>query len=300
VSVPGRLNELAVVFVSIVLQSQPFVLLGVFASALVQRYLSAERLARWLPRGRLSVVLLASGFGFVAPVCDCGVIPLARRLGAKGLPLYAATTFILAAPVVNPIVLGSTAVAFQGDWTIVGLRMAMSLSVAVTVGLLAATLMPDAPPLSVPGAALAAASRKDRRRGALADVVEHAAAEYVDISLFIVLGALFTAVTQTFVPRGDLVTLGSSRIGSVAALMPLATLLSICSEADAFVARAFAATFSIGALLAFMTIGQIVDLRNGLLLFRTLPVRLVALIVVVAYGLIFVESLAVNRVLLGP
>jgi len=160
--------------------------------------------------------------------------------------------------------------------------------------------MPDAPPLSVPGAALAAASREDRRRGALADVVEHAAAEYVDISLFIVLGALFTAVTQTFVPRGDLVTLGSSRIGSVAALMPLATLLSICSEADAFVARAFAATFSTGALLAFMTIGQIVDLRNGLLLFRTLPGRLVALIVVVAYGLIFVESLAVNRVLLGP
>ena len=297
---PGRLNELAVVFVSIVLQSQPFVLLGVFASAVVQRYLSAERLSRWLPRDRLSVVLLASGFGFVAPVCDCGVIPLARRLGAKGLPLYATTTFILAAPVVNPVVLASTAVAFQGDWTIVGLRMAMSLSVAVTVGLLAATLMPDAPPLSVPGAALAAASREDRRRGALADVVEHAAAEYVDISLFIVLGALFTAVTQTFVPRGDLVTLGSSRIGSVAALMPLATLLSICSEADAFVARAFAATFSTGALLAFMTIGQIVDLRNGLLLFRTLPGRLVALIVVVAYGLIFVESLAVNRVLLGP
>jgi uncharacterized protein len=298
--VPGRLNELVVVFVSIFLQSQPFVLLGVFASALVQRYLSAERLARWLPRGRLSLVLLASGFGFVAPVCDCGVIPLARRLGAKGLPLYAATTFILAAPVVNPVVLASTAVAFQGDWTIVGLRMAMSLSVAMTVGLLAATLMPEAPPLFVPGPATPAGSVETRAPRALADIVEHAATEYFDIALFIVLGALFTAVTQTFVPRGDLVALGSSRIGSVAVLMPLATLLSICSEADAFVARAFAATFSTGALLAFMTIGQIVDLRNGVLLFRTLPGRLVALIVVVAYGLIFVEALAVNRVLLGP
>jgi uncharacterized protein len=298
--VPGRLNELVVVFVSIVLQSQPFVLLGVFASALVQRYLSAERLARWLPRGRLSVVLLASGFGFVAPVCDCGVIPLARRLGAKGLPLYAATAFILAAPVVNPVVLASTAVAFQGDWTIVGLRMAMSLSVAVTVGLLASALMPEAVPLSVPGPATTRGSAEEKPPRGLADIVEHAAAEYFDIALFIVLGALFTAVTQTFVPRGDLVALGGSRIGSVAALMPLATLLSICSEADAFVARAFAATFSIGALLAFMTIGQIVDLRNGLLLFRTLPGRLVVLIVVVAYGLIFVEALAVNRVLLGP
>ncbi len=268
-----------------------------FASALVQRYLSTELLARWLPRGRLSVVLLASGFGFVAPVCDCGVIPLARRLGAKGLPLYAATAFILAAPVVNPVVLASTAVAFQGDWAIVGLRMVMSLSVAVTVGLLAATLMPDATPLSIPVPVIGA---EERRAGALADIVEHAVAEYFDIAFFIVLGALFTAVTQTFVPRGDLVALGRSSIGSVATLMPVATLLSICSEADAFVARAFAATFSTGALLAFMTIGQIVDLRNGLLLFRTLPGRLVALIVVVAYGLIFVEALVVNRVLLGP
>ena len=300
VSLPGRLNELAVVFVSIVLQSLPFVLLGVFASALVQRYLSAERLARWLPRGRLSLVLLASGFGFVAPVCDCGVIPLARRLGAKGLPLYAATAFILAAPVVNPVVLTSTAVAFQGDWTIVALRMAMSLSVAVTVGLLASKLMPQASTLAMPAPVLPARSTDARSSGALANIVEHAVAEYFDIALFIVLGALFTAVTQTFVPRGDLVALGGSRIASVATLMPVATLLSICSEADAFVARAFAATFTTGALLAFMTIGQIVDLRNGLLLFRTLPGRLVVLIVVVAYGLVFVESLAVNRVLLGP
>ena len=294
---PGRLNELVVVFVSIFLQSQPFVLLGVFASALVQRYLSTDRLARWLPHGRLPVILLASGFGFVAPVCDCGVIPLARRLGAKGLPLYAATTFILAAPVANPVVLASTAVAFQGNWTVVGLRMAMSLSVAITVGLLAAHLMPEAPPLSAPELVTDATAP---RRGGFAEIVGHAIDEYFDIALFIVLGALFTAVTQTFVPRGDLVALGASRIGSVAALMPVATLLSICSEADAFVARAFAATFSIGALLAFMTIGQIVDLRNGLLLFRTLPGRLVALIVVVSYGLIFVEALAVNGVLLGP
>src|SRR5215475_5844355 len=293
------MNELVVVFVSIVLQSQPFILLGVFASALVQRYLSAERLARWLPAGRVRIVLLASVFGFVAPVCDCGVIPLARRLGTKGLPLYAATTFILAAPVVNPIVLASTAVAFQGDWTIVLLRMGMSLSVAVTVGLLAARLMPNAAPLSVPGSTRAVIDRAPRS-SAVGSIVEHAVAEYFDISLFIVLGALFTAVTQTFVPRGDLATLGGSPVGSVLVLMPVATLLSICSEADAFVARSFAATFTPGSLLAFMTIGQIIDLRNGVLLFRTLPGGLVALVAIISYVLVFLQAVAVNRVLLGP
>src|SRR5205823_13626197 len=78
----GRLNEFAVVFISIVLQSLPFVLVGVFASAVVEHYLSGELVARWLPRRRLPAVLLASMVGFVIPVCDCGVIPLARRLTA--------------------------------------------------------------------------------------------------------------------------------------------------------------------------------------------------------------------------
>jgi len=77
-------------------------------------------------------------------------------------------------------------------------------------------------------------------------------------------------------------------------LMPVATLLSICSEADAFVARAFATTFSVGAVLAFMTIGQAVDLRMGFLLFRTLRVGIALLIVVLAYVLVFAEALLIN------
>jgi uncharacterized membrane protein YraQ (UPF0718 family) len=117
------------------------------------------------------------------------------------------------------------------------------------------------------------------------------------VIFFIVLGALFTAATQTLVPRGDLAALGGTRVGSVAVLMPVATLLSICSEADAFVARAFAGTFTPGAVLAFMTIGQIVDLRNGVLLVRTLDARLAGLIAAVAYTLVFMEGVLLNGVL---
>ncbi len=283
------------------LQSLPFVLLGVFASALVQRYLSERIVTRWLPRGRLPVVLLASVFGFVAPVCDCGVIPLARRLAAKGIPGYAATTFILAAPVANPIVLLSTAVAFQGSWTIVGLRMTMTLSVAIMVGLLAARLFPAAGPRPAPvairGGTASVEPDPPGGIGRLGGLVAHATAEYFDVIFFIILGALFTAATQTLVPRGDLMALGARPVASVAALMPVATLLSICSEADAFVARAFANTFTVGAVLAFMTIGQIIDLRNGFLLFRTLDRQLVALIGVVSYGLVFAEGVLLNGVL---
>jgi uncharacterized protein len=286
------------VFVSIVLQSLPFVLVGVFASALVQQLLRGEVVARYLPRRPALAVLLSSLFGLVAPVCDCGAIPLGRQLMAKGVPVYAAIAFLIAAPVINPITLFSTALAFQGNVGVVVLRAAMTLSVALIVGLLAARLL-GAIPLGVPSLAhLPDGDKVDqslRTRARLSRIVQHATGEYFEILFFVVLGALFTAASQTLVPRADLTALGAQRAGSVLALMPIATILSICSEADAFVARAFAGTFSFGAVLAFMTIGQIVDLRNGLLMWRTLGGRLLLLIVLTAYPLVLVEGLLLNR-----
>jgi len=295
-TLPARLNEFVVVFISIFLQSLPFLLLGIFASALVQRYLSDEAVTRWLPRRTVSVVLLGSVFGFVAPVCDCGVIPLARRLMTKGVPVYAATTLIVAAPVINPIVLLSTAFAFQGDWKIVALRMGMTFSVAVSVGLLVSALFPETAartPMSSPsrrGVEVSSAAGVSRNPGIFA----HATVEYFDVLFYVILGSVFTAATQTLLPRGDLMAVGGSPVWSVVTLMPVASLLSICSEADAFVARAFATTFSVGAVLAFMTIGQAVDLRMGFLLFRTLRVGIALLIVVLAYVLVFAEALLIN------
>src|SRR5204863_1324511 len=123
-----------------VLQSLPFILVGVFAAAAAEVYLSDRFIARWMPRQRLLAVLLGSLFGLAVPVCDCGAIPVARRLAVKGVPVYAAVTFILAAPVVNPVVALATAVAFQGNWRIVALRLLMSLGVAIALGLLASLL----------------------------------------------------------------------------------------------------------------------------------------------------------------
>jgi uncharacterized membrane protein YraQ (UPF0718 family) len=259
-----------------------------------------------MPRRPIWAVLVSSLFGLLAPVCDCGAIPLGRRFIAKGVPIYAAVSFVIAAPVINPVVLFSTALAFQGNVGVVALRMGMTLSVALCVGLLASRILrvrgADLPTLAEhspagdtdkDGAPAQVGSTK------LVALAGHASAEYFDIMFFIVLGALFTAASQTLVPRGDLTALGSQRVISVLALMPIASILSICSEADAFVARAFASTFSLGAVLAFMTIGQIVDLRNGLLLWRTLGSRLALLIVLVAYPLVFVEGVLVNRLVSG-
>ena len=301
----ARLNELVVICISIVLQSLPFVLVGVFASALVQQFLTDRTVARWMPRRTLPAVVLASVSGLVIPVCDCGAIPLARRLAAKGVPAYAAVAFLVAAPVVNPIVIAASALAFQGNVGVVVLRLTMTLSVSIAVGLLAGALFPAAR-LDLPGPAR---SLVDADKPVLIGrapvagglgIVRHASSELFDILFFVVLGAVCTAAVQTFVPRADLAAFGARPVASVLTLMPVATVLSICSEADAFVARAFANTFSPGAVLAFMTIGQIVDLRNGLLLTRTVGLRVVGLIAGVGYGLVLLEGVALNSLLVHP
>lgn len=324
----ARLNELAVVFVSIVLQSLPFVLIGVFASALVQQYLAERHVARWLPRHPVLATVAASLFGLVAPVCDCGAIPLGRRLASKGVPTPAALAFMLAAPVVNPVVIFATLVAFQGSWGIVGARMAVALLVAVCVALAVGARFPSArlarptpspirggsleraapsePPTSAWGAvtvpriraatpiAVADAVRRD-----LPAVVGHASRELFEVLFFVVLGALFTAAAQTVIPRGDLAAVGRHPFWSVVVLMPVATVLSICSEADAFVARAFANTFTFGSVLAFLAIGQIVDLRNGFLMVRVLGGRLALFVFGLSYGLVLVLALTVNFLLVS-
>lgn len=280
-------------------------LIGVFASATVQEYLGTRLVMRWMPRRALPAIVLGSLGGLLIPVCDCGAIPLARRLIAKGVPVSAAVTFLLAAPVVNPIVLLATALAFQGNAGVVVVRALMTLSVAIGVGWLASVLLSDAR-LQLPGLAqMPSESHKDANRlpapsTRVTAAVSHASTEFFDVFFFIVLGALFTAVVQTFAPRTDLADFGSRPVASVLALMPAASVLSICSEADAFVARAFASSFSPGSVLAFMTIGQIVDLRNGPLMFRTFGARLLVLIAAVGYGLVLLEGVALNALLGSP
>jgi hypothetical protein len=211
------------------------------------------------------------------------------------VPVIATITFVLAAPVINPVVLLSTAVAFQGSLLVVALRFAMTLSVALTVGSIV-QLARLTQPLSVPAGALHDAREPDRG-GRPVRVLRHAVDDYAEIMFFIVIGALVTAAAQALVPRGDIASVGSHPILSVAALMPLASLLSICSEADAFVARGFLNTFSPGSVLAFMVFGQIVDLRNGLLLAQTVGPLRTLLIAVVSSILVFVEALAINLIL---
>ncbi len=129
------LSGFAAVFLGIFIEAAPFLLLGTLASGLVEVFISREDLARWIPRRALSGAMAGSLVGLFFPVCECGVVPFTRRMLHKGLPLPAAVALLLAAPVVNPIVIISTLAAFGPGLVFWG-RLIFTLLVAVVVGTL--------------------------------------------------------------------------------------------------------------------------------------------------------------------
>ena len=121
-------------FLGIFIEAIPFLLLGTVASGLIDNFVSPDDIARWMPRNPILATLIGTFMGFVFPVCECGVVPVVRRLYTKGLPMSVGVTFLLAAPAINPIVLVSTYVAFGFGPVLIG-RLVITAVVAMAVGL---------------------------------------------------------------------------------------------------------------------------------------------------------------------
>lgn len=105
-------NDFITIFLSIIIEALPFILIGVLASSFIHIFLSEENIQRFLPRRRLIRLSVAALLGVFFPICECGIVPVIRRLVAKGVPLSVGVTFMLAAPIINPVVAASTFMAF--------------------------------------------------------------------------------------------------------------------------------------------------------------------------------------------
>ncbi|WBB67632.1 permease [Micromonospora sp. WMMD812] len=241
------------VFVSVMVQAVPFLVFGVLLSAVIAVFVPRSFWARALPRHPALAVPVASAAGVVLPGCECGAVPIAGSLIRRGVTPAAALAFLLAAPAINPIVLAATAVAFPNNPEMVVGRAVASLIVAMAMGWLWLRLgradwirLPHRPDLdSLPrGQAFWSAVRHD---------VVHAGG-------FLVIGAAAAASINVLVPERWLQILADQPVLSVLALAALAVLLSICSEADAFVAASLS-QFSLTSRLAFLVVGPMVDLK---------------------------------------
>ncbi len=273
------LSQFTSVFLGIFIEAVPFLLLGTLASGMVEVFFDQEELARLLPRQPLLAALTGSLMGLFLPVCECGVVPLTRRLFQKGVPSAVGISFLLAAPVINPVVIASTYAAFGFSPVFWG-RLALTLGVAVITGLVF-SLQPDVNqilrdpipvpvrltdiPLVVSPVTLAAAVPLGQR---LRRMVVIAGDEFFEMGRYLVIGSLMAALLQTFVPQQVLASLGRGPVLSVVVMAAIAVLLSVCSTVDAFIALAFIGQFPTGALLSFLVYGPMVDIKSTLMFTR--------------------------------
>ncbi|MFG1892065.1 permease [Micromonospora sp. NPDC049051] len=248
-----RLQTWTTVFVSVLVQAVPFLVFGVLLSAVIAVFVPRSFWARALPRHPALAVPVASAAGVVLPGCECGAVPIAGSLIRRGVTPAAALAFLLAAPAINPIVLTATAVAFPDDPAMVLGRAVASLLVAMVMGWLWLRLgradwirLPRRPELD-------GGSRGRAFWGAVRHDVTHAGG-------FLVIGAAAAATINVVVPERWLQTLADEPVLSVLALAALAVLLSLCSEADAFVAASLS-QFSLTSRLVFLVVGPMVDLK---------------------------------------
>jgi len=281
-------SNFLLVFNALLIEATPFVLLGALVSAAIEVFMTPrafEALGRMPRRLQLPAAALA---GVAFPVCECGSVPVARRLAARGLAPGAAITFMLAAPVANPIVIASTFVAYKGRsilWTMVIGRILLGLIVAMCAGWVVSLQTKEQLLKPRPDDTLEADREHGERRWR--EYFGHVGNDFVFMGRFLILGAAVAGAVQTFVPQSFINPVANTPVVSQLAMMGLAFLLSLCSESDAFVAASFV-QFGVSSQLAFLVFGPMVDTKlsalyigtYGRAFFRTILITVAAVTLV--------------------
>jgi len=278
-----QFGDFAKAFLSVLFEGAPFLLLGALISGFVDVFVSSERVTKLLPSRPGPAIFLAGLLGLIFPMCECGSVIIVRRFIRKGMPLGVATCYMLAAPIVSPIVALSTFKAFTGQnpWLMLCLRLGFGYVTAVLVALIvhqlprrivAQTNPADVPVRRRTGLSISSsddtapldftqivAEASPLRKVMLA--IQSATADFLDVTVFFVIGTAITSAFAVGVNREVIAPLAQSPFLSVIALMVLAALLGLCSTTDAFVAATQLTIFPPAAKLAFLLFGPVFDLK---------------------------------------
>lgn len=263
------LPDFSYAFLSVLLEGVPFILLGTILSGLIDQFLPARLMTRLLPRNAFAAVCLGGVLGIVFPMCECGIVPVIRRLIAKGLPVSSAVAYMLAAPIVNPITAISTYAAFRGQGAaeFTALRLGLGFFVAVLAGLAVLNLpigavlkktILESVTLSGPVGDGGPSAQPFLRR--LIGAMETGVRDFMDVMVYFILGVGVASAFGTAVNQEVFLPLSLDDRLAIPAMMTLAGVLSLCSSSDAFIAATFVA-FPAVAKLAFLVFGPMMDLK---------------------------------------
>lgn len=270
---PDRVQDGITLALSVLVESMPFVVLGIVLSIVVRVWLPEAWIVRVLPRTPWLRRVVVSLIGMFLPVCECGNVPLARGLMVRGLTVAESMTFLFAAPIINPITIITTHQAFGFDDGILVARLAGGFAIANLLGWVFSR-HPD--PQRLLTARFAAECRlpaHDESGSRIDRSIRLFGRESTVLLPALFVGAIAAALVQTAVPRDVLVALGSDPVWSIVAMIGLAFVISVCSNVDAFFILPFASTFLPGSIVTFLLFGAMLDIKMIALLRTTFTTR---------------------------
>ena len=287
---PDSFLQLNTIFLSILIEAFPFVLIGVLIAGFIQIFVTEDHIRRLIPKNRFLAVTMSCIVGSAFPACECGIVPIVRRLISKGVPIHAGIGFLLTGPLINPIVILSTYMAFGNDMKMAGLRMGVGFVAAFIITLMISFLFKSNQlKHSVTDFTLSAdrTKKKEPFIQRVEGMMKHSIDEFFDMGKYLILGAFIAAFVQTYVSAKSLFLFGEGVVGSTVVMMGLAFFLSLCSEADAFIGASFRNLFPASSILAFLVYGPMIDLKNMIMLLSVFRAKFVFILLFLITMIVF-------------
>ena len=266
IQLPNIWQDFITLSLSILYEATPFLLLGIIISVLVQFYVSSKLFLRLLPKKGMLRRFTLSLLGVFLPVCECGNVPLSRGLMSKGLKPADSLPFLFAAPILTPITIASTAVAFSFDSSIVVFRVIFALLIANIIGwIYSASKRKEL--ITDDFQAYCEDHKHDKTKKpklsleAMRDFASSAIEEVNRLLPALIFGSIQAGVIQTVIPRELLTTVAGEPILAILIMILLAFVVSICASVDAFFALSLSGVFPKSSLVAFLVFGPMIDIK---------------------------------------
>jgi len=290
-------SDFALNFLSLFLEGAPYILLGTLISGFIDVYMPSNVLEKALPKNKFLAILTCGFMGLILPVCECAVVPVIRRLVAKGLPVSCAFTYMLAAPILNPITIWSTWHAFDKQeqmWNVLS-RCGMGYLVAITVGILV-MFLPLERVLRDSVLKTIRSSKPTKKehdhshdhdhdhsccghdhghdhdhdhshshpeeKNRIVSAMRSGMRDAVDVGVYFTIGVCLAAMFNILYNSNQesFSSVLSNPVAETGGMMALAFLLSVCSTSDAFMAATYNFVGA-GAKMSFMVLGPMLDVK---------------------------------------
>ena len=315
------MRDIAIYFTTIMSESIPFLLLGALISAIIEEFVSEERISKMIPKNRVLGSLAGIFLGLFIPACDCAVIPIAMRLKKKKVPTNVIVSFMLASPIISPVVLLSTFFAFgeTEKMLLFGFEMPklfvyrtiFGVVVALVVGIILDIICKDAVLKEEiyehhhyhhdhehihtcnhhhEGCSCSNHEKETGPIGRVKNIINIMYGDFMGIISYMAVGALLAATMQILLPISNIGGIVQNKYISTFIMMLLAFALSLCSTSDAFIARTFMNSLSKNSILAFILLGPMIDIKNTILLNKSFNKKFVIVLIASIFITVYLIS----------